>query len=409
MITWFTKRSNDIVTLLFIISFSISLWVNTRSLVFTSINTFVVFYLVGKLIFNIVNIKFEDISTKLILTISFSVFINIILGLIINSLFYLGVVQPLSKDSIKLFYPLAIISFYVLSLLVRNRSKSPKIKLNSKFLTTIFIGIALICLSLLGTRLLNAGFESTLTQIMLGLMGLIVLFLVVIKDKATNFTYAFILYSIAVSLLFMYSMRSNYLVGWDIHQEFRVFQITKLANRWNFNNYPDAYNATLSITLLPSVFSEILQIKDVYIYKLYYPLVLGIVPVFIYYTARKLLKNKYAFLTAFFFVSQFQFMQQMPALNRQLMAFVFFASLIYTLTTSTLNKYQRHFLFLCFGFGLIVSHYSTSYITVILLTIAYSTAHSISIFNWILSRIIKIKAPKISGLHSQILYRVVLV
>ena len=60
----------------------------------------------------------------------------------------------------------------------------------------------------------------------------------------------------SLALLFVASMRSWHVVGWDINAELQVFRLTE-AGYWSMSHLQDAYNACLSITLLPTIFSSL--------------------------------------------------------------------------------------------------------------------------------------------------------
>jgi uncharacterized membrane protein len=47
----------------------------------------------------------------------------------------------------------------------------------------------------------------------------------------------------------MLSLRSWYISGFDISNEYEVFKITKEKMLWSMSNFNDTYNACLSITM----------------------------------------------------------------------------------------------------------------------------------------------------------------
>ncbi len=65
-------------------------------------------------------------------------------------------------------------------------------------------------------------------------------------------------------------------------------------------------------------------------------------------------------------------MEQMPALNRQEIAILFFALFLFALFENNFNSpIKKNFLLIIFGFSMIVSHYSTAYVALLLFTFVY--------------------------------------
>lgn len=175
------------------------------------------------------------------------------------------------------------------------------------------------------------------------------------------------IYSAGLSLLLANSMRSDYLVGWDIHQEFYVFRLTSMHNLWDINTYKDAYNACLSITILPTIIHNLTGIAPLTIMKLVYPMIIAFLPVIVFQIGDRLSSPKIAYVGAFAFLLQAQFMSQLPALTRQGVAFIFFASLIDSLLIKRVSDQTKNVLFVFFGIGMIFSHYSTTYVALTIL------------------------------------------
>src|ERR1700680_2775123 len=79
--------------------------------------------------------------------------------------------------------------------------------------------------------------------------------------------YSYALFFIGLALLFTTSLRSWYATGHDIEREIYVFQLTNTHHIWSMAFYQDAYNACLSITILPTILTNLLVIQDIYVYK----------------------------------------------------------------------------------------------------------------------------------------------
>ena len=61
------------------------------------------------------------------------------------------------------------------------------------------------------------------------------------------------IYLLSLSLLLMTSLRGWFVTGHDIQREFRVFELASGQGVWNIESFPDAYNACLSVTILPTI------------------------------------------------------------------------------------------------------------------------------------------------------------
>jgi len=165
-----------------------------------------------------------------------------------------------------------------------------------------------------------------------------------------------------LALLFHTSLISNYLLGYDVHREYYVFELTNDFSHWN-NAISATYNGMLSITILPTIYSNLLNIEGTWVFKIVYPLIFSIVPLGLYQIYRKKIGKPAAFLSAFFFMASSTFYNvQMLSLMRQMIAELFFVLLLYLLLDEKMNSLKKKIFLVIFGGALIVSHYSVSYI-----------------------------------------------
>lgn len=282
--------------------------------------------------------------------------------------------KPLSLTPLLISFDI-ILSIFGLIAYKNNEDLSLKIKLPQlNLISKIFLIISIIfpILSVLGAITLNNGGSNYLTMSMLGGVAAYVFLMVLLRNKLNENLYPWSILMMGMSLLLMYSLRSWFITGWDVHQEYRVFQLSKENLLWNMAKLPgNAYNACLSISILPTVLSSYLNINDGYIFKVIFQIIYSFVPVTIFLFLKKYSNSVISYLASFFFMSQFQFMQQMPALMRQEIAFMFFVLLLLILFETKLNVIIRNVIFLILGISMIVSHYSTAYIALFLLAFVY--------------------------------------
>lgn len=329
----------------------------------------------GLLLMLILKITKIDPWEYLVYSIGLSLTFLMTLGFILNwTLPVLNITnKPLSL------YPILIgldIVLVFLSLVAYLRNKELEIKLTItklKKLELFFLLVAVVfpLLSILGATKLNNNGNNYITMFMLGGIAIYVLFLSILRNKLTPFAYPLAIISISTSLLLMYSMRSWHILGFDINQEYQVFQLTSNNSYWDIPVIKNAYNACLSITILPTIYNLFLKINNEYIFKLIFTLFFSLTPLAVYLFLKRYSSIIISFMASFFFMSQYQFMEQMTALVRQEIALLFFTLSLLSLFSKELNPIYRKLFFLIFGFSMIVSHYSTSYVALSLFLFTY--------------------------------------
>ncbi|HEY5138975.1 MAG TPA: DUF2206 domain-containing protein, partial [Methylococcales bacterium] len=246
----------------------------------------------------------------------------------------------------------------------------PMLRLPDKLV--ILFALALPILAAAGAVILTNGGTNAVAMAVLALIAALTMLAVSGKIKLDTSTFAILLYGITVAILLMTSMRGYYLTGHDVQLEYQVFSLTNRLKFWDMNNFEDAYNACLSITILPTYLQSILHVQDFYIYKFFFQFINGLLAIVIFYLARHFSTDKVAFLSALLYVTFPTFIVDMAMLNRQGMALLFFGALFFVLLT---NEYfsgaKRSFLLVLFGTGMILSHYSTSYIAIAIIAGGY--------------------------------------
>jgi uncharacterized membrane protein len=303
-------------------------------------------------------------------------------GLFINWLLpeFFGVSRPLSTNSLLVFYDLLIlVQLSTLAVLKRDFGifKWPagqRLDKTHKFL--LFCAILIPILATVGANRLNNHGSDHVTVAMLILIGSLVGYIGFNRKHIRSWVYPVVLFCIGAALLFMYSLRSWHIIGADINEEYQVFTAVLRAGRWYPHSTIDvAYNACLSITILPTVFALLTHIQSEYVYKLLFQVLFAFSPVMIYALARNMFDRKIAFFSAFAFAAQTWFIEQMPALNRQEIGLLFFILIFIALFDRHIHLWQQRLLFGFFTIGVVISHYSTAYIYLTLLLITLLIGH----------------------------------
>lgn len=254
----------------------------------------------------------------------------------------------------------------------------PKFTRTKRKVSHIFLihtPLLFLALSLIGTMQLNNGGANSFALINVFAIIIYEGTVILWRKPLSDYAYVINLMCVALSLIWSISMRSNYLVGFDIHQEFQVFSATLASGLWHPHLFNTTYNACLSITILPTVFKDFIPLSAAYIFKFFMQIILCIIPVCVYVIAKKQLKSsdsKLAFIAALFFVVQSQFITEFPALIRQQTAMLFFALIFVVILSKELSKIVQRSLILIFGVFMVVSHYSTAYVCLALLVLFVS-------------------------------------
>ncbi|HWC57922.1 MAG TPA: DUF2206 domain-containing protein [Candidatus Paceibacterota bacterium] len=312
------------------------------------------------------------------LAVGFSVLELMLVALIGNTLLPAwGIMHPLSRGPLLSEFGVLITMFVAACWArieaIRLPLKKYLIFATKRDLYFALIPIIFVTLSVFGAIRINDGASNILTMVMLGGAGVYFVFLFRATKKLGENVIPTALFFIALALLLMTSMRGWYTTGHDIQTEYKVFELTKNAGLWNIAVFRDAYNACLSITILPTIFFNLLKVPDPYIYKIFSQFIFAFAPVLVYLIGRRWTDCTTALLGTIYFIGFPTFFIDMPFLNRQELAFVFFGLMLYTIFEEKLDLSIRRVLFFIFGIGVILSHYSTTYTVLLVLALAIAS------------------------------------
>lgn len=303
-------------------------------------------------------------------SVGLSVFLLMLAGLLLNSLLLVGIERPLT--TINIFGALDIITLILLAFTFRQMVKLPR-KLPSisypvglLLLTSLSLPILAVC----GAVMQNNGGSNILTLILFAIIA--VLFLVLLKFRSLSPYYPFVLFMFAMAILFTTSLRGWGITGHDIQREWAVFQMTMSNEAWNIALFRDPYNACLSITILPTMIAKITAIPDAYIFKVVFQIIAAYAVIPAYYFITRLHGARDGLLAGFIFLLFPTFLNDMPMLNRQEIAFLFFGLIMLLMLLAENSKRLQWFTVLLI-IALTFSHYSSSYIMIALMATAWVT------------------------------------
>ncbi|MCL9758332.1 DUF2206 domain-containing protein [Frankia sp. AiPa1] len=287
-------------------------------------------------------------------------------GLIVNTVLPLaGVDRPL--DRLPLFVTLLVVNG-ALALWRRARwrelarTAGATLAWPGRRSVTIIVAAALsVGLAVVGAIRLNNGAGGGVVLFMLFYAAVVLTLLYVWNNRLGPGTVATVIYFIAAAMLLMTSLRGWYVTGHDVQREYAVFELTSGFADWSMARYPDAYNACLSITILPTVLARLTRIFDPYVYKLLFQLLFAYTAVAVYRITRRFLSNLLAITAAIYFLAFPTFFTDMPFLNRQEIAFLFVGAALLAVTNAGISRRRRQVMLAVFSVGMALSHYSTTY------------------------------------------------
>jgi uncharacterized membrane protein len=288
-----------------------------------------------------------------------------IIGLVINTLLpHLGVSRPLDRVPVLVSVDL----WCALLTLWRRapfRTALPRLRLDKLGHADWTVGLLsglCVPMAVVGANRLNNGAGGGVTLVMLVVAGIALILMFVKRDKLNPGTSIAAIYLIALAMLLMTSLRGWSITGHDIQTEYKVFELAKSNGDWNIARFRDPYNACLSITILPTMLSQLIRVDDPYIYKFWFQLLFALCPVFVYRISLRHANNAVATVAAVYFIAFPAYFTDMPFLNRQEMAFLFVAACVMTATSPAVSAGPVRLRFAIFSLGVVLSHYSTSYV-----------------------------------------------
>lgn len=326
----------------------------------------------GLLIQRAMVFKAEHVWERIVHTVALSISFVMFAGLMVNTLLpALNILRPLEQLPVLLSFDVILLFLIAVNAFLK---KETKIFLNEisfgdavqKVLPHLWF-LVLPILAIAGATILNNGGTNIVTAVTILSVAAFSLYAVAVDHSKRESLILTGVFCASLALLFVASMRSWHVVGWDINAELQVFRLTEAAGYWSMSHLQDAYNACLSITLLPTIFSSFVHIYDEYIYKFLFQIIFALMPISIFYFVRIFANARVALFAVVMLIGSVVFSHGMPALVRQEFGFLYFGLTLLVLFSSNLSTRVRFFLAIIYGFSIIVSHYSTTYITVFFL------------------------------------------
>lgn len=290
----------------------------------------------------------------------FIVFLTL-LGLMINYIGkWIGVVHPLNT-------PIILGVFWIsvfITLGINKKRIYDWVKSWHGIHPSAYLLMFLPIMAIVGAELVNYTNSNIILMIMLPLIVLVPI-MCLVKKIPQNY-WGFAIWMMALAILLHRALISPNLSGSDNILELSCFRATYLGQSFPQPNavgsFYGTYNTVLSVTILPTMIQRITAISGVWIFKLVYPLLLSIVPVAIYELVKGQFNAKFALLSAFLVMSVYTFYTEILITDKTLIATVLFAVFLLMYFTK-----QKWYLLVLMGIGVILSHYATAILFVILI------------------------------------------
>src|SRR5258708_546630 len=291
----------------------------------------------GWLLYTSIQGKIVSRAETILYSIGGSISIILFIGLLSSFIYpFFGITKPLTTFPLLVTFDCLMILLTILQPYITIHVHIPRFFVILKWILICFFITIFPLISAYGAYLLNNGYGNHLILYLLFVTGTVFIILTICYKAIPDAVYLLFLYGSALAMILMFSLRSPYVYGFDINTEYKIFQITKEAGIWSMSNIQNAYNATISVPILSTVLQSFLHIPDPYIFKVIYQLFFAITPIGIFLIMRRYLPSIVSFLGSFFFIVQPQFMQELPAITRQEIAFIFFMLVLLVLFDKTL-------------------------------------------------------------------------
>ena len=328
-------------------------------------------FIPGFLFLNILKLNKLGLVEKIVLSVGLSVAFSSLFGLALNGLLLaIGYTKPLSIISLLISFSTANI---VLAIIAYMRNRDLTITFSSLKLTVrekafLIVPAIFPLLSMAGMRIMNISDNNALLMVLLFLIPAYVIILSFSNRRVSEKVYPAAIFLISISLLLMYSLRSNHIIGSDVHREYFIFLTTIDNLKWSQLGF-GLLDTCISNSLLPAIYQTFLNIDPEYLYKLFYSVMVSILPLVVYLLSKKYIGSFYAFLASVFLMSQISFLST-PSMTRTSIAILFFGLAVLVMFQDGISEFSKRTLFIVFTAAVVLSHYGTTFVTffVLLLT-----------------------------------------
>ncbi|MCJ7515975.1 MAG: DUF2206 domain-containing protein [Dehalococcoidia bacterium] len=323
-------------------------------------------FIPGILILRILRVHNISTIESLVYSVGLSVAFTMFSGALINfTLPLIDIPKPISLAPVSV--TLAVFTLILMAVAyMRDRAfvGQQKTKLSKKLqLPPVLFLILLLLLTVLSVALIDAYQNNILLLVCLIAIAAVV-GLAAFGKFIQPQVYPLAIFIIGLCLLYQTTLMSPYLIGSDIYVEHHFWRLVVGSGFWDAS-IPSTVNSCTSTNILAPVYSLLLNIDGVWVFKVIYPLLFSLMPLVMYHIFSQQMSSKKAFLAVFFFLSVPTFSLEMISLCRQQIAELFFVLFILLLVDRKLSLSSKLPLVIIFVMSIPVSHYSLGMIGLI--------------------------------------------
>lgn len=327
----------------------------------------------GLLILHILKLNRLGLVERIVLSVGLSLSFLIFFGLLMNQLYpLLGYITPLSTTSLIISFSIILLILTIIAYLRSRTVLLPNLadfRLDTTEKAFLLLPSIFPFLSILGMHLMNTTDNNVMLVALLFLILSYVILIAVLHRQVPERIWPATTFFIGIALLLVLALRSSHIIGSDAHDEYYLFQLASDSGQWQIF-LGSTLDASLSISLLPTIYQSFLNIDPEYLFKILYSLLFSISPLVVYLIFKKYLSSLNAFLASIFFMAQLTFLW--VAFNsRTTLAILFCALAIMVLFRDSISEVNKRLLFIVFAASIIVSHYSTAYVFFFILLLTW--------------------------------------
>jgi uncharacterized membrane protein len=213
-----------------------------------------------------------------------------------------------------------------------------------------------------GALILNDGGSGGWTLASYAFVGVAFLVMIGMPNPPTREVSEATLVILGMALLLSNALRSSYISAADINYEYQIASMVQARVIWDPFSFHDAFMECLSSSLLPVIISNVSGLTLLVVFKLVMPAVFTLIVVLVMDLARVLVSERGAIAATFIFIVQPAFQQWLSIAVRVEVAYMLFALSLWALLVPRVSGESRALLFWFSSIGMVISHYTTSYI-----------------------------------------------
>jgi len=317
----------------------------------------------GYLLYRLLGISPKYRSEAILYTVGLSLTSLMVIGVVVNfGLRAAGFAQPISELTVVV--SVALVVLLIGAMLNPAESSTRTIRINLDDLwSPLSLSLALLPFVGIFGGLALTWYDTNL--VLLGLYAVVaVIPLLAIRGWIPTRYYPAVLWAVGLSLLFQNTLSGQYL-GWGDQPKEALLALEVLRSGFWTPEAAPAFGskyAMLRIVILHPVYTLFTDLKLVWVFKLIHPLLFSLTPLALYGAYRRIVAERTAFLSVYFYMSLFSFYIVLSRNTRTATALLFLSLLAVLVADAELSPVNRKVLSLVFVASIVVSHYGVSYI-----------------------------------------------